>query len=256
MPAVVEKKSTTRKSTTKEEVAVPATAPVVEETKKSVKKSAPAAEPVPATPAPAVAETKEKKARKEKKEETLSVELPAAAAEVIADASEDAKNKRRVVTKESVQHDFDALETLVQNAITTLSAEGKPKFNDLRFARSVAKSLKALRADVNRVAKVKRADKARPANSGFMKPVKISKKLAEFTGWDEGQLRSRVDVTKYICSYIKENKLQDTQDRRKILPDPKLTSLLGYDRKKDGKDLTYYYIQTKLKPHFLKAEEK
>ncbi len=241
MPAIVEKKSTTRKS---KEESVPAPAPVVEEVKKSSKKAEKVAEPA-VVEAPA----KEKKSRKSSKEESAPV-AEAPVAEAPAEAEESSKGKRRVVTKETVQQDFDALETLVQNAITTLSAEGKPKFNALRFARSVAKNLKALRADVNRVAKVKRTDKARPANSGFMKPVKISKDLAKFTGWDDAQLRSRVDVTKYICSYIKEHNLQDTHDRRKIIPDNKLTSLLGYDRKKEGKDLTYYYLQTKLQPHF------
>lgn len=247
MPAIVEKKSTTRKSVKEESVAAPA--PVVEEVKKSAKKTEKVAAPAPVTEAPA----KEKKSRKSSKEEPVA-EVPAVEA-VAESAEESTKGKRRVVTKETVQQDFDAIETLVQNAITVLSAEGKPKFNALRFARSVAKNLKALRADVNRVAKVKRADKARPANSGFMKPVKISKDLAKFTGWDDAQLRSRVDVTKYICSYIKDNKLQDTQDRRKIIPDAKLTSLLGYDRKKENKDLTYYYLQTKLQPHFIKVAQ-
>ncbi len=244
MPATVEKKSTTRKS---KEESTPAPAPVVEEVKKSSKKSEKTAPAVAPAPVAEVAPAKEKKSRKAKEEPVA--EAPAVEA-VAESAEESTKGKRRVVTKETVQQDFDSLEALVQNAITTLSAEGKPKFNALRFARSVAKNLKALRADVNRVAKVKRTDKARPANSGFMKPVKISKDLAKFTGWDDAQLRSRVDVTKYICSYIKEHNLQDTQDRRKIIPDNKLTSLLGYDRKKEGKDLTYYYLQTKLQPHF------
>ncbi len=248
MPVTVEKKSNARKSSKEETVA----APVVEEVKKSAKKSEKVekvAEPVVEAP------SKEKKSRKSSKEETAPVVEATPAVEAVAETEESSKGKRRVVTKESVQQDFDALETLVQNAITTLSAEGKPKFNALRFARSVAKNLKALRADVNRVAKVKRTDKARPANSGFMKPVKISKDLAKFTGWDDAQLRSRVDVTKYICSYIKEHNLQDGQDRRKIIPDNKLTSLLGYDRKKEGKDLTYYYLQTKLQPHFIKVAQ-
>jgi chromatin remodeling complex protein RSC6 len=86
--------------------------------------------------------------------------------------------------------------------------------------------------------------------SGFMKPVKISKEMAKFTGWDGRELKSRVDVTKYLCNYIKNNDLQNEADRRQIKPDKKLAKLLNYDEKKDGCPLTYFYLQKKMQPHF------
>ncbi len=254
MPADTKKNTTAAPASKKAEKEIAET-PVVEKKKASAKR--PAEEPA--------AEAPEKKtARKaEKAAVAAPVAAPApAAASSSSDAAEteaaDAK-QRRVVTKESVQESFDSLLSEVQSTIDLLTGEGKDKakVNTLRFARSVARQVKALRSDFNRVAKVKtRTASTRPANSGFMKPVAVSTALAKFTGWDASQVRSRVDVTKYICQYVKDNNLQDPNDRRNIIPDSKLAKLLDYDAKKE-KDaegnsipLTYYYMQRKLKAHF------
>ena len=89
-------------------------------------------------------------------------------------------------------------------------------------------------------------------NSGFLKPVKLSKDLIKFTGWNPEELRSRVDVTKFICNYIKEHDLQNPADRRQIQvdKDTKLRKLLKYNSKTEEKPLTYYSLQTFMKPHF------
>ena len=92
-----------------------------------------------------------------------------------------------------------------------------------------------------------------PGNGGFEKPVPISSELARFCHWSDEDLKSRVDVTKFICDYIAEHNLQNPDDRRQIRPDNKLKKLLGYDPKKQDV-LRYYTIQTCLKDrgHFLK----
>ena len=90
-----------------------------------------------------------------------------------------------------------------------------------------------------------------------MKPVKISKEMTDFTGWAPDELKSRVDVTKYICGYIREKDLQNPKDRRQIQPDTKLQALLHLS-KKDLKDepLTYYTLQKKIQGHFVKDAPK
>ena len=70
--------------------------------------------------------------------------------------------------------------------------------------------------------------------------------MSKFTGWDEDELHSRADVTKYICAYVKKNGLQNPDDGRQIMPDTKLQKLLGYDPRSD-KTLTYFNLQTFLK---------
>jgi chromatin remodeling complex protein RSC6 len=63
-----------------------------------------------------------------------------------------------------------------------------------------------------------------------------------------------VDVTKFLCAYIKDNNLQNDADKRQIKPDAKLTKLLGYDAKAATSPLTYFHLQKLLKPHFVKTE--
>jgi chromatin remodeling complex protein RSC6 len=83
-------------------------------------------------------------------------------------------------------------------------------------------------------------------NSGILKPVKLSSDMSKFTKRGANELCTRVDVTKYICNYIKENDLQDKQNGRNINPDKKLAKLLGYEEGKT-EPLTYYSMQRYLK---------
>lgn len=66
-------------------------------------------------------------------------------------------------------------------------------------------------------------------NSGLLKPVAISKEIAEFAGWNPDELHSRVDVTKSICDYIKTKGLQKTSNKKNIIPDDVLKTLLRWD---------------------------
>jgi len=118
------------------------------------------------------------------------------------------------------------------------------------------KRLKILKNQSSRIIKQKRTTTRTNTNnnSGFLKPVKISKEMAKFTGWDAGLPRSRVEVTKFLCNYIKEHELQNPADRRQILADDKLTKLLKYDVKKEKEPLTYFRVQTCLKNHFIKPD--
>lgn len=77
--------------------------------------------------------------------------------------------------------------------------------------------------------------------SGFAKPKKISAAMCEFAGWDAAELRSRNDVTRYICDYVKSRALNDANDRRRILPDDKLARLIG-----TASPVTYNHIQSVL----------
>jgi chromatin remodeling complex protein RSC6 len=160
-------------------------------------------------------------------------------------------NKRRSPTRETVLEDFESLIMSVEAEIQNLR-EGSVKTKGVRFLRSLNKNIKLLRNRTARVMKQKKkTGRTNNKNSGFLKPVSISKEMAKFTGWDPNELRSRVDVTKYICNYISENDLQNPADRRQINPDTKLQKLLGYNPKKN-KPLHYYSLQTHLKHHFPK----
>lgn len=192
------------------------------------------------------------KAKKEKVVEEVEPEVSDVDDTVddTVDDSSSVKKKRLVPTKETVATEFDDLIGVIDEEIARLR-ESHGKAKGVKFLRSLGKKVKSLRGHSVRVMKQKqKTNRKNNTNSGFLKPVIISKDMAKFTGWNPEELRSRVDVTKYICKYIRDNNLQNPEDRRQILADKKLAKLLEYSVDDDEKPLTYYRIQTYMKKHF------
>lgn len=163
-------------------------------------------------------------------------------------------SKKTAHTKDSILKMFDDILGLIENEISTLR-NSENKIKGIKFLRQLSKNIRILKNASGRVIKNKKGTvvqkKTVNTNSGFLKPVKISKEMAKFTGWNVDELKSRVDVTKYLCNYIKEKNLQNPTDRRQIIADAKLAKLLDYDTKKNTQPLTYFLIQSHLKKHFV-----
>lgn len=85
--------------------------------------------------------------------------------------------------------------------------------------------------------------------SGFAAASPISNDLCKFMGKEIGTNIARTEVTKFICSYIKEKALTDDNNNKVIKPDDKLKDLLGTD---DNTVLTYFNIQRFMNKHFIK----
>lgn len=98
----------------------------------------------------------------------------------------------------------------------------------------------------------KKTNKPKREPSGFAKPTEISQQLCDFLNKPYGTEMARTEVTKYINEYIKSNNLQQTQDKRKIVPDNKLSQLLGC---KKNDEVTYFNLQKWMKPHFSSAQQ-
>jgi chromatin remodeling complex protein RSC6 len=159
---------------------------------------------------------------------------------------------RKLVNRESILDGFDTLSKMIDSEIQTLR-ECSQKTKGIKFLRTLNKNIKALRTQSTKVMKKKAtAVRKNNNNSGFLKPVPISKEMAQFTGWKDDQLRSRVEVTKYICDYITQHNLQNPEDRRQIIPDDRLRGLLQLNGQED---LRYYSLQTHLKRHFPKPTD-
>jgi chromatin remodeling complex protein RSC6 len=169
----------------------------------------------------------------------------------VVDTESVVRKQRRQVTRDDVEKDFDSLLATLDAEVESLrNNDDKSKSKGVRFLRSVTKQVRQLRSDSLRVASKKTRREStvpRSTNSGFMKPVKISKDMQKFTGIKDDQLVSRVDVTKAICQYVKTNNLQNQADRRQFTPDEKLAKLLG-----TKEPLTYYALQKQIQPHFTK----
>ena len=94
------------------------------------------------------------------------------------------------------------------------------------------------------------ATRAPRAPSGFAKPTLISDELCSFLGKPVGTEMARTEVTKSITAYIKEHSLQHADNKRRIMPDSALASLLNVD---DSVELTYFNLQKYMKVHFPKS---
>jgi chromatin remodeling complex protein RSC6 len=245
-PVVVEsavdskpKKNTAKKTETTPVTSSSSEAPV--DSKKSKKSDVPVAD-VPV--ADATASKKVPRAKKAPVVESVEV------SDQVAPEDSDVKKQRRQVNREEVDKTFDSLIQSVEDEIeNNRKAENKKKSGGVKFLRTVSKHLKQLKVDFLRVTSkgVKKAKAERPNNSGFMKAVRVSGEMQKFAGVKDDQLISRVDVTKSICKYVKDNNLQNQDDRRQFTPDEKLAKLLGTNT-----PLTYYNLQKNIQRHFLK----
>ena len=122
----------------------------------------------------------------------------------------------------------------------------RAKASELRkTAKSLQKQLKVAKTKGKKRVKDPNAPKRQPA--GFAKPTNLSPELCKFLDIDPSTLVARTDVTKKITEYIKQHNLQNPSNRREIVLDDALRSLLN-----PPKDVvvTFFTLQTYLKNHF------
>ena len=144
---------------------------------------------------------------------------------------------------ESVRADFQALYADLAEQRTRISAMQQA-------ARALEKQcIRELKAASKRTRRARDPNAPKRAPSGITKETSISKELATFLGVSAGTKLARVEVTRRINEYINENKLQNPEQRRQIIPDTKLAKLLGTTKKDE---VTYFNLQTFLKHHYVK----
>mgnify|MGYP003335996304 CR=1 FL=1 len=119
---------------------------------------------------------------------------------------------------------------------------------------SLHKYLTSLKNDVYKILKLKkRKTGENSAASGFMKPVSVSNELRSFLGnLNADEEITRVLVTRKLCEYIKQNSLQQNEDKRFIIPDSKLKSLFAIAENDTDTKLSYYGIQQLIQRHISK----
>lgn len=121
--------------------------------------------------------------------------------------------------------------TMLQNQVRTIE-------------KGVNKKVKGLKREAN-----KNKNRGNRKPSGFAVPTSVTPELCEFMGKPDGTKMARTEVTQYIIGYIRENQLQDTENKKFISPDNKLNKLLDT---KDGDEITYFTIQRYMNKHFIK----
>jgi upstream activation factor subunit UAF30 len=249
----VTKKKTTTSTATPTPVPVPA--PVLAPT-------VPVPTPTPTTETLETTTTTKKRAPKMKiihKDETSTVDAvqPVPSAEDIVEV--EIKRKKRVASRETYLQTIEELCQSINDEILTSKDDKNVNGKTLKFLRTINKNLTILKKDAGKLIRQKKkvvdggedvTTSKNKVSSGFLKPVPISAAMSEFTGWSKNELKSRVDVTKFLCNYIKDHNLQNPADRRQFTPDKNLAKLLDF---KVGTQLTYFDMQSHLKKHFPKV---
>jgi len=172
----------------------------------------------------------------EKKKSSKKEKVSAPVAAPVADVAE-VVEEGTVFAKLS---DYNAKLQQLANLFTSIKSDFKT------LEKTVGRELKAAQKNSQKKRKVS----ANRAPSGFVKPTKISDELASFLGKTKGCEMARTEVSKEINLYIREKKLQDKDNGRKIHPDAALTKLLNIGK---GEELTYFNLQRYMKHHFIKA---
>jgi chromatin remodeling complex protein RSC6 len=208
---------------------------------KSASSSTASSAAAPAAAAPAPAATKAAKAPstpKAKAAEAAPVAAPAPAVEGAEGSAPVAVEVDGAVSTAL----YSSVLTKLQSAQAVL-ASIRSEVNELK--RQHARELRA----ANKANK-RRKTNANRAPSGFVKPTLISNELAAFLGKPEGSVLARTEVTREVNAYIRNQKLQDKDNGRKINPDAKLLKLL---KLKKGEELTYFNLQKYMAAHFAKS---
>lgn len=239
---------------------------------KEVKASAAAAAPAPAVKverndvkqeearAPRVRKTL-KKPESEKRIPDVSEVIPEQEAvvipssEIVSEVPGDAtiemllKTRKGAFSRTDLTMAFDMLLTRLESEMTE-TRDSKKRDVNIRIWKSLINDVKKLKVSSLKSMKKSKRVPTTGNKSGFMKPMAISEEMIKFTGWDVSELKSRNDVTKYVCDYIKDNNLQNPKDKRQINSDRKLRELLAYDPETESEPLTYCTIQKKIQRHF------
>lgn len=154
-----------------------------------------------------------------------------------------------VDARSEVEVRFEQLLSTLDEELTATRAE-KTRDVGLIVWKNLIRDIKKLKTVTAKLSKRKR--RTGNTNSGFSKPLPISKEMARFAKWDASELKSRTDVTRFLYAYIRENNLQNPEKRTIIVPDKKLARLLSYDVASEETPLTYTNIQTRISKLFPK----
>lgn len=132
-----------------------------------------------------------------------------------------------------------------------------------KTSKALTLEMKALTKDVNKLRISKAGKKQKrvvnpdvPRKLGALeKPVPISEELSEFLGFEKGEMRSRQQVTQTINKFVKDNDLQNPENRRYILLDSEAGLKLKYLLRDPDQPLTFFNIQRYLKVHYPKVDD-
>lgn len=133
-----------------------------------------------------------------------------------------------------------------------------------KTSKALTLEMKSLTKDVNKLRISKSGSKKQkrvlnpdvPRKLGALeKPVPITDELSEFLGFEKGEMYSRQQVTQTINKFVKDNDLQNPENRRYILLESEAGLKLKTLLRDPDQPLTFFNIQRYLKVHYPKLDD-
>lgn len=144
---------------------------------------------------------------------------------------------------------YDKIQGLMQENITDM-ATIKEKYDAMKTRQ---KTLTKLFAKLQSKSVKPQKNKGVRKPCGFARPTPVSDEMCHFLKVIKGSEVSRTTVTRALIQYIKENNLQNPENKKQILPDSVLSKLFGDGAK--NQTLTYFTMQKFVNHHFLKGNQ-
>ena len=144
---------------------------------------------------------------------------------------------------------YDKIQNLMQENTADM-ATIKEKYDAMKTRQ---KTLAKLFAKLQAKSAKPQKNKGPRKPCGFARPTPVSDEMCDFLKVNNGSDISRTTVTRALIQYIKENKLQNPENNKQILPDATLSKLFGEGAK--DQVLTYFTMQKYVNHHFLKVNQ-
>jgi chromatin remodeling complex protein RSC6 len=158
----------------------------------------------------------------------------------------------QIETEQTIDNTTSIFDSQFSNILNTLSQLKTQITSTTLQMKNLEKQVKKEMKNKNKeISKNKNRGNRKP--SGFAEATQISDELCDFMGKEKGEKIARTEVTKYICTYIKDNDLKQEDNKRIINPDIKLKTLLGVT---DNSEITFFNIQRYMNKHFIKSANK
>ena len=151
-----------------------------------------------------------------------------------------------ILTKTSLEEQEEIIPKNFEELLNELNTLKTHLSTIINATKTLEKQVKKELKNKDKINKSKKPSTKKP--SGFAKPSKISDELCEFFKLPKKSELARTDVTKRIIAYVKENNLENKENKKLIDCDEKLKKLL----KCNDEEVTYFNIQRFMNPHFIK----
>ena len=139
------------------------------------------------------------------------------------------------------------------NSIQTQLINRKKEDADLYCQFKVLKKLVENHMEKQLKVNAKEGEKKTRKPSGFASPSAVTDELCVFMDKPKGTLISRTEAIKFISKYIADNKLKHPDNKSIVVPDEKLSQLLGDTM---GVKLTFFTMQKFITQHFITFKNK